>query len=484
MTLSRISASVFVALLLSGCRVPLPPPPPAAIAPAANTPADAYKEAKDWHPSQPSDTVARGAWWEAFGDPGLSALETQIDVSNQNLKIAEGNFTSARATVKYNRSFQYPTIFSAPFANTTRKSDNAPYASGVDNASNQDFEIPFDLSYEIDVWGRVRRVVQASREEAQAVDADLETVRLSLHAELASDYFNLRAADAQKALLDQTVESYKQALELTTNRFNEGAAPKSDVTQAQTQLQSAIVADSDISVQRDQYEHAIAQLVGKSPTDFAVQESVQTFTPPDIPTGLPSKLLERRPDIASAERRVAEANERIGLAKIAYYPTFSFGGFAGIESAAASTWFHSQSMVWSLGPSFVETLFDAGRRRATTTAAAASYDQYVAVYRQTVLAAFQQVEDNLAALRILERESQQQKDATASAQESLDLVTNRYREGAAEYLQVLTAQAVALANERNQIEIERRRMSAAVLLVKALGGGWTEASLPKFSDLR
>jgi NodT family efflux transporter outer membrane factor (OMF) lipoprotein len=340
------------------------------------------------------------------------------------------------------------------------------------------------MSWELDIWGRVRRTVQASREEAQASAADLEYVRLALHAELALDYFYLRAADAQKKILDETVESYRQVLEFNTNRFNEGAAAKPDVTQADTQLQSALVADSDVGVQRSQYEHAIAILVAKPPSQFSIPAKVQEFVPPQIPTGLPSQLLERRPDIAASARRVSEANERIGIAKTAYYPTITLQGVAGLEGHSFPSWLNAPSLFWAVGPFANQTIFDAGRRHATSEGALASYDQLVANYRELVLQGFQQVEDSLSALRILEQEAEEQRQATASAQESLDLINNRYREGASPYLAVLTAQAIALSNERNQVDIERRRIGATVLLIKALGGGWSDASLPQLKDLR
>jgi NodT family efflux transporter outer membrane factor (OMF) lipoprotein len=472
-------------LLAAGCRVPPPAPPPPAIAPAVNTPADRFKEADGWHPSQPADAVVRGPWWEVFNDSDLNEFEQQIEISSQDLKAAEARFRGARAAVGYNRSSELPTISTVPTITGTEKSNYAPNPPSPTSLNpSGDFVLPLDLSYEIDIWGRVRRVVQASQEEAQASAADMESVRLLLHAELALDYFYLRASDSQKNLLDQTVESYRQALELTTNRFNEGAAPKSDVTQAQSQLQSAMVADSDTAIQRAQYEHAIAILCGKPPSEFAIPVNVRAFVPPDVPTGLPSQLLERRPDIAAAERRVSEANERIGLAKIAYYPTLSLAALAGFEGHSLPTWINAPSRIWSVGTAVNETLFDAGRRRANSQIAVASYDAYVAAYRSTVLQAFEDVEDNLAALRVLDREAQQQRDATSAAEESLDIVTNRYREGASPYLQVLTAQTIALADERNDIDIQRRRMGATVLLIKALGGGWSESALPQLKDLR
>jgi NodT family efflux transporter outer membrane factor (OMF) lipoprotein len=384
--------------------------------------------------------------------------------------------------VHYNRAAQYPTISTSPGIQSLRDSAHQPYLPTT--STTGDFVLPLDVSYELDVWGRVRRTVSASREEAQATAGDLATVNLSLHAELAYDYFELRSADAQKKLLDDTVKTYQDALQLTVSRFDGGAAPKSDVAQAQTQLQTTIVQDTDIGVQRQQYEHAIAILIGKPPAAFTLPATPLNLVPPDIAAGLPSQLLERRPDIAAAERRVAEANDQIGIARAAYYPTIILGGSAGFEGDSITNWFSWPSRFWAVGPSLAETIFDGGRRRATSTAAGANYDATVANYREYTLTAFQQVEDNLVALRILSQEAQQQKDATASAQESLQIFTNRYVGGEDPYLQVLTAQSIALQNERNDVDILRRRMDASVLLIKALGGGWTVSDLPKTAQLR
>jgi NodT family efflux transporter outer membrane factor (OMF) lipoprotein len=336
-----------------------------------------------------------------------------------------------------------------------------------------------DVSYEIDLWGRIRRSVTAAREEAQATAADLETAKLSLQAELAFDYFELRSADAQQRLLNDTVMAFEEALQLTIRRFEGGAAPKSDVAQARTQLETTQVQATDIAVQRAQFEHAIATLIGKPPADFSLPPAPLDLQPPDIPVGVPSELLERRPDIAAAERRVAEANEQIGIAKAAFFPTVTLNALFGLESSSIHNFGGWQSFLWAVGSSIAQTIFDAGRRRATSEAALANYDGTVASYRQATLDAFQQVEDNLAALRILERETQQQARAVASAQESLELFTNRYKGGVDNYLQVITAQTTALTNERNQVDILRRRMDASVLLVKAVGGGWNVADLPE-----
>src|SRR6202046_2860789 len=384
--------------------------------------------------------------------------------------------------LQYNRAAQFPTISTAPGIESLRDSANTPYLPTTKTTG--DFVLPFDISYELDVWGRVRRTVSASREEAQATAGDLATVNLSLHAELAYDYFELRSADAQRQLLDDTVKTYQDALKLTVDRFEGGAAPKSDVAQAQTQLQTTMVQDTDIAVQRAQFEHAIAILLGKPPAAFTLAPSPLHVEPPRISAGLPSQLLERRPDIAAAQRRVAESNEQIGIARAAFFPTIAVSASAGFEGDSITNWFNWPRRFWGVGPSAVETLFDAGRRRATSQAALANYDATVAGYRETTLTALQQVEDNLAALRVLEQEAQQQKDATVSAQESLQVFTDRYIGGADPYLQVLTAQTIALQNERNDVDILRRRMDASVLLIKALGGGWDVSQLPKVAQLR
>jgi NodT family efflux transporter outer membrane factor (OMF) lipoprotein len=305
---------------------------------------------------------------------------------------------------------------------------------------------------------------------------------LSLHAEVAIDYFEVRSADAQKKLLDDTVSSYSEALDLTKNRFEGGAAPKSDVAQAQTQLDAARVQASDITVQRAQFEHALAILIGEPPAGFnlpPVPLNLQPPTMPSIPVALPAELLERRPDIAAAERRMAAANEQIGIARAAYYPTLNLAAVAGLEGSSLLNWFNWPSRFWAVGPGLSETLFDAGRRRATTESATAGYDGAIANYRQTVLTCFQQVEDNIVVLRVLQTESAQQHEATGAAEESLRLFQNRYAGGVDTYLQVVTSQTTALANERNDIDIMRRQFEANVLLIKALGGGWTVSNLPK-----
>jgi NodT family efflux transporter outer membrane factor (OMF) lipoprotein len=470
----RVAALAGLAfLLLGGCMVG-----PDYVKPSApSTPA--YKETDGWKVAEPSDHLPRGPWWEMFEDPELHALEAEVISANQDLKVAEARLRAARAMVTFNRAALFPTISTSVGARSVRESANQPFiSSAVNTGRSGDLLWSLDMSYEADLWGRVRRTVAAARHEAQATAADLETARLSLQAELAIDYFELRAADAQKQLLDETVKAFEAALRLTTNRFEGGAAPKSDVAQAQTQLDTTRVQATDIAVLRAQFEHAIAVLIGKPPAAFSLSLRPLDKRPPDIPVGVPSQLLERRPDIAAAERRVAEANEQIGIARAAYYPTVILNASVGFEGTNFKNFMNASSLLWAVGTSISQTIFDGGRRRATSDAARASYDATVATYRQTTLTAFQQVEDNLVALRVLEQEAQEQRRAVESAQLSLQLFTNRYRGGVDNYLQVITAQTIALTNQRNEIDILRRRIGASVLLVKALGGGWSVAELP------
>jgi NodT family efflux transporter outer membrane factor (OMF) lipoprotein len=473
---------VLLFVALEGCTVGpkyVRPTAPTTAAYKEGAPA-AFKESDQWQPAKPGDQASQGKWWEIFGDSELNQLEEQIASSNQTLKVAEARFREARAAIRFERASQFPTISTSPSASYVKSSDFSPnFPSRIQQSSKGDFILPFDLSYEIDFWGRVRRLVAAAREEAQATAADYETAKLSLEAELAMDYFELRSADAQKQLLDDTVKAYTDNLQLTLNRFKGGVAPKADVAQAQTQLDTTRVQDTDVTVQRAQFEHAMAILIGKPPADFSVA-TAPLNQPPSIPVGLPSELLQRRPDIAAAERRVAEANQQIGIARAAYFPTVTLGGSAGFSGSQGSNWFTWPSGFWAVGPALAQTLFDGGRRRATSESARANYDATVATYRQTSLTAFQEVEDNVAALRILENETQQQEQAVASSQESLQLFTNRYKGGVDTYLQVITAQTIELSNERNAIDILRRRLDASVLLIKALGGGWNASNLPTF----
>ena len=444
----------------------------------------ASEQEAGWKTAQPGDDhMTRGKWWETFNDPQLNALEEQVNISNQNLKVAEAQFRQARALVRSNRAAYYPTISTGPSITATHPSANRSIRT-VRAGTFADYVFPMDLSYEADAWGRVRQTVEESRANAQAAAADLETIRLSLQAELAVDYFEMRALDSQKQLLDSTVAAYEKALELTTNRYKSGVASGAEVAQAETQLETTQAQAIDLGVQRAEFEHAVAVLVGQPASDFSAQAAPITLRLPEIPVGLPSELLERRPDIAAAERRVAAANAQIGVAKTAYFPVLTLAGSSGFESTAISDWLSWPSRLWSVGPSLVETLFDGGRRRALSEQAQAAYEATVASYRESVLTAFQEVEDNLAAMRILADEDQKQEAAVKAAQRSLALSLNRYKGGVVSYLEVVTAQSAALANERAAVDVSRRRMAASVQLVKALGGGWEASNLPTAQNLK
>jgi NodT family efflux transporter outer membrane factor (OMF) lipoprotein len=473
----------FCSLLpIAGCKVgPNYKTPQAILAPSfKETPPP--NSADGWKVGQPSDAKLKGDWWTVFGDQQLNNLEPQVDTANQTLKAAEANFRAARAQIGYARSYESPTIGVSPSTSAVRASAHQPYlsSSAVNNGTGS-MMLPVDLNYEIDLWGRVRRGVTQARAQAQEASADLENARLSLHAELAVDYFGLRSMDAQELLLDSTIKAYGEALQLTLDRHEGGVAPLSDVAQARTQLDQARVQRTDVEVQRAQYEHAIAVLIGNAPAALTIPPAplqLQSSELPNIPGVLPATLLERRPDIASQERRMAAANEQIGIAQAAYYPTLSLSATTGFLGTSALNWFTWPSRFWAVGPMLSETIFDGGRRRATKEISTARYDQTVADYRQAALTAFQQVEDNLAALRVLDAEAQQQQAATASAEQSLDLFQTRYAGGVDTYLQVVTWQTAALNNQRNDIDIMQRRLDASVLLIKALGGGWDRANLP------
>jgi NodT family efflux transporter outer membrane factor (OMF) lipoprotein len=464
-------ASLLAALFFTSCTVGPKYTKPAVPA------APAFQEANGWKTAQPSDAVIRGKWWELFGDPQLNALEEQVEPANQTLKVAEANFRQARAAIQLNRSFLYPTVTAGPQISAARTSANR--RTGFGGVTAGDFVLPLDLSYEVDLWGRIRRTIASAREQFQASAADLENVKLSLHAELGTDYFEAHSLDAQKQLLDDTVVAYQKALQLTRNRFEGGVAAKAEVAQAQTQLNTTEAQAIEISVARKQYEHAIAVLMGKIPEGFGLPTMPLKEGAPAIPIGVPSQLLERRPDIAAAERRMAAANEQIGIARTAFFPQLLISASGGLEGSSLINWFTWPSRFWAVGPQMLETVFDAGRRRAQVEIAQAAYDADIATYRQTALTAFQEVEDNLSTLRILEQELAKQREATASAENSLQLSLNRYKGGLVTYLEVITAQTVALTNERTEVDLLRRRMGATILLVKALGGGWDVSNLPQ-----
>ena len=459
-------------LLMAGCVKG-----PRYVRPTAIVP-PAYKESEGWKLAQPGDQKIRGKWWEVFGDSQLNSLEEQIEVSNETLKVAEANFRAARAQLHFSRSSNYPNVTAGASISTNRESQHRALGGASAPPYYGDFLLPVDVTYEVDLWGRIRHTVEASRAQAQASASDLETAGLSLHAELASDYFQLRALDAEKQLLDSTVTEYEQALQLAQNRFNGGLASEADVALAQTQLETTRTQDIDTEVNRAEFEHAIAALTGQPASSFHLAAlSLETPLPP-IPIGLPSQLLERRPDISAAERRVAAANEQIGVAAAAFYPSLILSAAAGFEGSSITNWLLGPSIFWTAAPQALLTVFDAGRRRSVSEQARAAYDQVVASYRQTVITAFQEVEDNLAALRILEREAVTQQAAVTAAERSVVLANNRYKGGVTSYLEVITSQSAALTNERAAVDLMRRRMTASVLLIKALGGGWDVANLP------
>ena len=447
--------------------------------PATEVPS-AYKETGNWKPAQPNDQNLGGTWWTIFQDPQLNALELQVNVSNQNLKAAEAQYRQARAIVRYNRADYFPTVTAGPTATRTRVSSNRPpLSSTFDGITYNDFTLPFNFSYQADVWGRVRRTVESAREQAQASAADLATVNLSMHADLAIDYFLARSLDAEEQLLNSTVTQYEQALQLIENRFAGGIASEVEVEQARTQLETTRAQAIDVGVARAQYEHAVAILIGKPPAEFSLPPLPLAAPPPAIPVSLPSELLERRPDISAAERRVASANAQIGIAKSAYYPLINLGAAGGFESSSITTLLSGPSGLWSFGFSAAMTVFDVGRRRAASDQAFAAFDQSVATYRQTVLTGFQQVEDNVAALRILEREAQTQDNAVVAAQKYLDLAVTRYKGGVTSYLEVTTAQTAALSDQVTAVNLLGRRMMDSVMLIQALGGGWDRSALPE-----
>jgi NodT family efflux transporter outer membrane factor (OMF) lipoprotein len=434
----------------------------------------------NWKEAQPQDSELRGTWWEMFGDTDLNGLEDQVNVSNQNIAAAEARFRSARAAIRIARSGLFPTVTVGANSTTQRVSANRANSGAlITTGPTTLYQLPLDINYEVDLWGKVRRMIEANVDAAQATAADIETIRLSMHSELAQDYFQMRGLDDEGKLYQSTIVEYEQALQLTTNQYNQGFVSQVDVAQAQTQLDTARAQYTDLGVARAQFEHAIAVITGKPPAELTIPPAKLPAQPPVIPVALPSQLLERRPDVASAERQAASANAQIGVAKAAYYPTLSLALTGGVQSSSLSNLLTWPSRFWSVGPALAETLFDGGARRGLTQEAQANYDQAVAVYRQSVLSAFQDVEDNLAALRILSEESEQQDVAIASAQHSVDLSLSRYRGGITTYLEVVTAQNALLVDQRTGVEIRTRRMVASVLLVKALGGGWNVHDLPQ-----
>jgi len=457
----------FLPFLLTSCSVG-----PDYVRPApVETMPTAYKELSGWKVAQPQDSAIAERWWEQYNDPVLNSLVEQVAISNLTIASAEAQFRQARALVQGAGAGYYPAL-SAGVSATRAQSSGKPGAGSGGGATSSHFQLPVDLSWELDLWGRIRRGVEASQSGLQASAADLAAVTLSAQAELAGDYFQLRIQDARKQLLDDTTALYRTSLELTNNRYEAGLVAKTDVLQAETQLRSAEAQMIDLGVQRAQLEHAIALLIGKPPAAFSLPPASLAAVIPLIPSGLPSELLERRPDIAASERRMAAANARIGVARAAYYPTVKLSAAAGLEAATLASWFSWPSRFWAVGSAVSAALFDGGLRRAQSDQAVAVYDATVAAYRSSVLTGFQEVEDNLAALRILEEEAMIQDQAVQAARQVLNITTHQYQAGTVAYLNVLVAQTTVLANERSALALLGRRLAATVLLVKALGGGW------------
>jgi len=463
-----LNCKIVVVLLIAICGCAVGPDYQRPEAPVPSS----YKELAGWREALPRDHEIRQAWWEAFDDPVLNELASQVNVSNQSIALSESRYRQAQATVRLARADYFPTLGAG--ASATRSK-----VSGENIGAVNLHQVSLNAAWEIDLWGRVRRQVESSTASAAASFADLQAMRLSIQTELALNYFQLRTLDAQKRNFDEAAAAYAKALELTQNRYRAGVAAKSDVAAAQTQLKSTQAQAIDIGIQRAQLEHAIAILIGKPPADFSLVPTQAPLSHIAIPVAVPSDLLERRPDIASAERLMAAANAEIGVAKAAYYPSISLSGSLGYASAGLANLFTTPASFWSLGPLALQaTIFDGGARRAQTERAKAAYDGFVAFYRQTVLGGFQEVEDNLAALRILDEEAQYQEQAVKSARESVTLTTHQYKAGFVSYLNVVVVQTIALTNERAFISINGQRLKAAVLLIKALGGGWKAAETP------
>ena len=437
-----------------------------------------YKELQGWREAQPQDQLPRGSWWTVFGDAELDRLMQRVEISNQNIRIAEARLRQARAVADQARAGLFPTV-SANASATRSKSPSLSNQPNFATGAVNNYNLGLNAGWELDLWGRVRRSVEAGEANWQASAAQLEAARLSARATLAQQYFALRVADTTKRVLEDTVKAYARSLELTQNRYNAGVAARVDVVQAEVQLKSAQASLIDVGVDRAQLEHAIALVLGDVPANFALAPSDLAIRMPQVPVALPSELLERRPDIAAAERTMAAANAQIGVAKAAYFPTLTLTGATGFRTTNLANLLSAPSRFWSLGAAAVEGIFDGGLRRATSDQALAGYDVQVATYRQAVLTGFQEVEDNLAALRILEEEAALQDEVVLAARHALELTTNQYSAGVVSYLNVITAQTTALANERTAVNVLGRRLTASVGLIHALGGGWTAEELPK-----
>jgi NodT family efflux transporter outer membrane factor (OMF) lipoprotein len=480
MTFSRRSClllSLASALLLSSaCMVG-----PKYKRPAAPVP-QAYKESlpPGWKEAQPSDGAIRGKWWEIYNDPELTALEEQVSITNQNVLVAEAQYRAAQYAARIARSNLFPTVSGGPSINSSVGSGTLVNTrlGNISKGVFTTYDFPVSVSYLADVWGDIRRTVRASQETAQASYAQLENARLSFQSELAIDYFQLHGTDGDVDLLARTVASYQDYLVLTQNRFKSGVASGADVAQAEAQLDTTRAQLVDLRIARGQFEHAIAMLSGRPPVAVTIPVSLLKTPPPPVPVEVPSALLERRPDIAAAERQMASVDEQIGIAQAAFYPAISLSATVGFQSSDITKWFSWPSHIFSITPQALETIFEGGRRHAQVGQAKALFDSSVAAYRQTVLTALQQVEDDLVALRVLADEAVVTEQAVKAAEESLNISTYQYKAGTVAYLQVLIAQATALGAERTAVDLLTRRMVASVLLIQALGGGWDASALP------
>jgi NodT family efflux transporter outer membrane factor (OMF) lipoprotein len=493
-----LSLSVAALLIFNGCNVGPKYHPPAVQAPASYkeiTPEN-EKDVENWKTAQPSDDALRGKWWEVFNDPELNTLEDQVNVSNQSIAAAEASFMAARAMVREARSQLFPTVTTDPsvtrqkqsrnlkeFSTSTSGSTGGSTPTATASKAFTDYDFPFDATWVPDLWGKIRNTVNASAYGAQASAADLANTRLSMQADVAVDYFELRSQDSLKQLLDTTVQAYQESLRLTKVLYATGIDNDESVAQAETQLESTEAQDTNVGILRSQYEHAIAVLVGQPASTFSIPVEPLKTPPPPIPLGVPSQLLERRPDVAADERLMAQANAQIGVARAAYYPTLTLSASGGFESTNASNWFSWPSVLWAIGASASETIFDAGLRRATVQQYRSMYDETVANYRQTVLTAFQQVEDNLAALRVLSKEVQEQDVAINSAQRYLTDANNRWKLGLDPYLDVISAETALLSNQQTMVNLRMQQITASVQLVEALGGGWDKTQLPSTAAL-
>jgi len=487
---TRHIATLALAIFAAGCAVG----PTYKRPPIAGTPA--FKEAPPagWKEAEPNEGILRGRWWEIYNDPHLNDLVSKVELSNQNVIAAMAQYREAVDQVQIARAALFPTVTASPSAVVTRGSSLSSRGQLISGSSggttgttgrsgsevNVNYAMPFDISYQADVWGNIRRSVTATRDLAQASAADLENAKLTFQAQLAQMYFQLHGLDADADLLRRNVTIFEQSLQLTEERFNAGIASGADVAQAKTQLETTRAQLLDVGVGRAQFEHAIAVLIGETPAMVSIPEEILNRPPPQIPLGLPSTLIERRPDVAATERAIAAANEQIGISKAAFFPMLTLGGTGGFVSTSLATLFTVPSLFWSVGPQLAATLFDGGLRKGQLHLSKDAYDASVAIYRQTVLTAFQQVEDQLSSLRILEQEQSVQEEARKAAQEAVDIAMAQYRAGTADYLAVIVLQAALLQAERQVIDILTRRLTASVLLIEALGGGWDTSQLPSF----